>query len=693
EYTVLRAGGLDYRPEPWTPVDSLAWLKAMAWDLRGNMTDEIGRALTLAEHSPEQVEQLYPPYPYDQHAPIVGEGAVVGGVFEQDATGRRTRQPQRPAYPDAARRALRDVGGLAQRMPPLLGHGDGIGSNAWVVSGDHSATGEPLLANDPHLGVSMPGVWMQMGLHCRTVSSECPLDVAGFTFSGVPGVVIGHNADIAWGFTNLGPDVSDLYLERVEGDRWRYDGRWRPLRTRTETIEVRDGSDVELTVRSTSHGPLLSDVSEEYAEVGEKAPVERPAPGGEGYAVSLAWTALEPAPTADAILRLNMATDWSSFRAAAARFDIPAQNLVYADRDGHIGYQAPGRIPIRGPGNDGNLPAEGWRSEDDWTGDYIPFDALPSVLDPDEGFIVTANQAVVGPDYPFHITDDWDRGYRSQRIRDVIVEEEELSVTEMQELQLDDRNPIAPALTPYLLEIELPQGYFDDGQRLLRDWDFSQDADSPAAAYFNVVWRNLLARTFHDELPEEVWPDGGQRWVAVVTRLLRRPADPWWDDATTDGEVETRDDILDDVLRDARDEMTRLQARNSDEWTWGHLHHLDLENQTLGASGIGPVEALVNRGPWEVGGGSSAVDATSWNAVEGYAVTAAPSMRMVISMRDLDESRWVNLTGVSGHPFSDHYTDQTDLWAEGTTLPWAFSRDEVEQRATATLRLLPGRTE
>ena len=577
-------------------------------------------------------------------------------------------------------------------MPALLGRGDGIGSNAWVVSGDNSATGEPILANDPHLGVSMPGVWMQMGLHCRTVSSECPLDVAGFTFSGVPGVVIGHNADIAWGFTNLGPDVSDLYLERVEGDRWRYDGRWRPLRTRTETIEVRDGSDVELTVRSTRHGPLLSDVSEEYAEVGEKAPVDHGTPPEEGYAVSLAWTALEPAPTADAILRLNTATDWSSFRAAAARFDIPSQNLVYADRDGHIGYQAPGRIPIRGAGNDGNLPAEGWRPEDDWTGDYIPFEALPNVLDPDEGFIVTANQAVVGPDYPFHITDDWDRGYRSQRIRDVIVEEDELSVTEMEELQLDDRNPIAPALTPYLLEIELPRGYFDDGQRLLRDWDYSQDADSPAAAYFNVVWRNLLERTFHDELPEEVWPDGGQRWIAVVTRLLRQPADPWWDDATTEGEVETRDDILDDVLRDARDEMTRLQARNSDEWTWGHLHQLNLENQTLGASGIGPVEALVNRGPWEVGGGSSAVDATSWNAVEGYAVTAAPSMRMVVSMGDLDESRWISLTGVSGHPFSDHYTDQTDLWAEGQTLPWAFTRDRVDQGATATLRLIPGRT-
>ncbi|MGH3307749.1 MAG: penicillin acylase family protein, partial [Nocardioides sp.] len=371
----------------------------------------------------------------------------------------------------------------------------------------------------------------------------------------------------------------------------------------------------------------------------------------------------------------------------------PAQNMVYADREGHIGYQAPGRIPIRKSGSDGNLPAEGWRSDDDWTGDYIPFEGLPNVLDPEEGFVVTANQAVAGQDYPFHVTDDWDRGYRSQRIREVILEKEELSVAEMEELQFDDRNPIAPALTPYLLEIELPTAYWDDGQQKLRDWDFSQDADSPAAAYFNVVWRTLLERTFHDDLVEEIWPDGGQRWMAVVSRLLPRPADPWWDDATTDGEVETRDDILEDVLRDARDEMTRLQARNADEWTWGHLHHLDLTNPTLGTSGVGLVEALVNRGPWEVGGGGSAVDATSWDAAAGYGVTAAPSMRMVVSMRDLDESRWINLTGVSGHPFSDHYTDQTDLWAEGESLPWAFSADEVDAAGTATLNLVPGESE
>ncbi len=429
-------------------------------------------------------------------------------------------------------------------MPELLGRGEGIGSNSWVVDGEHSATGQPLLANDPHLGVTMPGIWMQMGLHCRTVSEECPLDVAGFTFSGMPGVVIGHNADIAWGFTNLSPDVSDLYLEKVDGDEWIHDGERRPLKTREETIEVRGAEDVDITVRSTAHGPILSDVSDELTEVGELADPEHPGTGERDYAVSLAWTALDPTPTADSILALNLAGDWDEFRDAAAGFDVPSQNLVYADREGHIGYQAPGRIPIRKPGNDGYLPAEGWRADDDWTRGYVPFEGLPHVLDPDEGYIVTANQQVIGGDYPYFLTDDWDPGFRAQRIRDLLDREGELSVDEMAELQLDDRHPMAPVLVPHLLEQDLPGGYYSDGQRLLAEWDLTQPADSAAAAYYNVVWSNLLELTFYDDLPSAAWPTGGGRWMLAVEELLEQPGNSWWDNRDTEREVEVRDDVL-----------------------------------------------------------------------------------------------------------------------------------------------------
>ena len=523
----------------------------MAWDLKGNLEDEIARARSIGVVGSERASQLFPPYPFDDHPPIVDQGAVVDEVFEQDATAPGTRLPQRPPLGPKVQEALAGIDRVVGEVPALLGNGDGIGSNGWVVGGEHTVSGAPILANDPHLGISLPGVWVQVGLHCREVSEDCPLDVAGFSFSGVPGVIIGHNADIAWGFTNLAPDTTDLYVERVRDDRWQHDGRSRPLKVREETIEVRDGDDVVIQVRSTAHGPLLSDLDGELGDELDEAEESGVVPDDDvrwDHAVSLAWTALEPRPTADALYALNLATDWRSFHAALADFAVPGQNVVYADTEGHIGYQATGEVPIRKSGNDGLLPAAGWLAENDWTGEYVPYEALPNVLDPDSGLVVTANQAVVddASGYPYFLTDDWDRGYRSARIRDLLVDEGPLDADDMASVQNDDRNPMAPVLTPYLLAIDLPGGYYSDGQRLLTDWDFHQDADSAAAAYYNVVWRELLARTFHDELTGTLRPDGGQRWFAVVADLLTRPGDLWWDDLETEDVVETRDDILEE---------------------------------------------------------------------------------------------------------------------------------------------------
>jgi penicillin amidase len=662
EYAVLGLSNGGYRIAKWDPVDSLAWLKAMAWDLRGNMVDELDRATLLADGlSRDQIEQLYPPYPYDTHRPIVDGGTVHSGVFQSGGG----------APVDAVRDAGRALKAL-RTLPGIEGRDlSGIGSNSWVVAGTHTTTGKPILANDPHLSPTMPGIWYQMGLHCT-----CEYNVEGFTFSGVPGVVIGHNARVAWGFTNLGADVTDLYLEKVDGDRYQVDGVWIPLEIRHETITVAGGRSVPLTVRVTNNGPLLSDVSDDLAKVS----------GGKGYAVALRWTALDPGRTIDALFALDRAGDWAQFRAAAAQFEVPSQNITYADVSGNIGYQAPGRIPIRGKG-DGRWPAPGWDSTYDWVG-YIPTDALPNELNPERGYLVTANQPVIDPrGYPYRLTDDWSYGYRSARI-DTLIDRAiaggaRVSTLDVEQLQFDTYNGFAAQVVPALLAepVSVP------GLDLLRRWDFEEPADSAPAAYFNAVYRHLLARTF-DELPETQKPDGADRWWVVMLNLLSQPDSPWWDDRSTKT-VEHRDDIVAAALRDASDELVSAQGKDPGRWRWGAMHTLELRNQSLGKSGIGPVEWLFNRGPAGVSGGSSIVDATGWDPSVGYEVDAVPSMRMVVDLADLDRSRWIALTGESGHAFGDHYADQFDLWRNGFTLPMRWDEKTIKQEARDTMVLRP----
>lgn len=694
EYAVLGLTGPGYTPERWTAVDSLAWIKAMAWDLRSNMTDEIDRVLSTEKLTVDEVEELYPAYP-DDHAPIVTDEA--SNVFDGTFRGSDPCTPVAGSFqgcpaPGLARAAVASLTAAkdgADALPALLGTGDGIGSNSWVVGGDKTTTGKPILANDPHLAPSMPGIWYQVGLHCRTVDEACPYDVAGFSFSGLPGVVVGHNAKIAWGVTTMYADVADLYLEKVTGSTYEYDGQQVPLETRQETFEVAGGEPETITVRSTRHGPILSDLDDEAAAVGTGA--QSTTTQG-SYEVALRWTALDPKPTIKAVFALGRAQNWTEFRAAAKLFTVPSQNLVYADVEGNIGYQAPGIIPIRTTG-DGRWPVPGWDPAYEWSGS-VPFDALPTVYNPDEGFIVTANNKVIGGQYPLLLGADTAAGYRSERIRDLVAGRtassgEGLSVEDMSRFQNDTYNANAARLVPELLKIPLDTAYYNQGQATLAKWDFMQDADSPGAAYFNSVWRHLLARTFHDELPKAQWPDGGERWFNLVDTILDRPGNHWWDDVTTPGIRETRDQVLADAMRDARDELTMIQSRNPSDWRWGKMHRLELVNPTLGDSGIGLVDRLFNRGPYKVGGGNGIVDATSWDAREGYEVTAVPSMRMVVDLDDLDRSRWIQLTGNSGHAFDDHYVDQQALWSSGRTLPWAFGSKAVDEATDETLTLRP----
>ncbi|RST11047.1 penicillin acylase family protein [Streptomyces sp. WAC05374] len=768
EYAAL-AFSNDYSIEPWTPVDSVAWLKAMAWDLRGNMQEEIDRSLMTTRLSEKQIQDLYPPYPYDLHRPIVDKGGVDGatGKFDPSAeggsedagtgsgldagtdTGSGTGTGTGTGGSDGAQGSpqgatqglqsqLSALSASLEKIPALLGpNGNGIGSNSWVVSGKYTTTGKPLLANDPHLAPQLPSLWYQMGLHCRSVSDKCRYDVAGYTFAGMPGVIIGHNQDIAWGFTNLGADVSDLYLEKVTDSGYLFAGKERPFVTREEIIKIAGGEPRKITVRTTNNGPLVSDRSNELEKVGDEAPVDNLAPDrGDGYAVALRWTALDPGKSMDAVFKLNRATDFKQFREAARDFEVPSQNLIYADAkgaEGTIGYQAPGKIPVRQKGHDGTMPAPGWDPKYTWKKKFVPFDELPYEENPERGYIVTANQAVIDAEkYPYALTEDWGYGSRSQRINDLIESKTKdgakVSTEDMRTMQMDNSSEIAKLLTPYLLKIDISDPHVREAQKLLEGWDYTQDADSGAAAYFNGVWRHVLKLAFGNKLPKELrvkgeclnvrpadstgpvdeqnrlvrecgqrdaesaQPDGGDRWYEVVRRILKDEKNEWWASApnrTYRAGTDTRDELLKRAMVDARWELTAKLGKDVNSWSWGRLHQLTLKNQTLGTEGPGAVQFLLNRGPWNLSGGEAAVNATGWNAAGGYGVVWVPSMRMVVNVGDWDKSRWINLTGASGHAYSSHYTDQTDKWAKGELIDWAYGKQAVDARTEDTLVLTP----
>ncbi|MFC7945236.1 penicillin acylase family protein [Microbacterium oxydans] len=713
EYAVIGLQNPDYAPEPWEPADSVAWLKAMAWDLRGNIEDETERSLLAAELSTaadgnapdsattaDMLAKLYPEYPFAENPVIVPKISTVPALGTGAEPAAFTPgQTEGEAQQASTTIDWEETSNVIEAASMLVGDvGEGIGSNSWVVSGDLTETGMPLLANDPHLGASLPSVWYQVQLKCSTVDEECPFDVGGFSFSGLPGIVIGHNQKVAWGFTNLTTDVTDLYVERIEGDQYWRDGALVPLEESTETIKVAGGDDIDLTIRSTVHGPIISGLTDDFTEIAddpepalgvEASAPTAPVPGSEDaeYAVSLRWTALDPGTAATAIFALSTAQDFDDFRYAASLFDVPAQNLIYADTEGNIGYQAPGRLPIRGAG-DGWMPQPGWDSSYDWTG-FIPFEELPVSYNPNSGYIVTANNAIVTDDYAYFLSRDWDYGYRAARIAHLIERRTAvapLTADDMRDIQMDNEMWIGTQLATAMAEVDVSGAGASDAVDLLEAWDGQNSASSAAAAYANVLWSNLVQNIFAER--EQPLPiDGQGRLFTVVSAMLTDPSDPLWTNEQLD--ADGMEQMLALSAEDAYDELAALQGTTISRWNWGDLHAITLTSDTLGSSGIAPIEALFNRGPFPVSGGASVVNATGWELGVSYATTTVPSMRMVVDLSDFDASTWNHLTGASGHAFHEHYTDQTADWAVGAQKPWAYSTQAVKSAVVDTLVLSP----
>jgi penicillin amidase len=691
EYGILKLTGIDMEIEPWTPADTVVFGKMMAWDLGPSNNNDEGRA-TLYELLGEKMadQLLTPPWPFGKKPTIVQpEDLPIAGSTE--------------AFQVAGEGKCADMdilltGNLSNSMGLVSELGQGIGSNNWVVSGKMTQSGMPLLANDPHLGIQMPSIWYEVGLHCCPAGGEPPSDMVGYAFAVTPGVIIGHNNSIAWGVTNVGPDVFDLYRIRVNPDnplQYEWNGEWRDMTVYQETIYFGDGAEpITVETRETHLGPIIND-NEIDEETGEITGFNNEAP------LALCWTALEPGTLLQAVVKLNTATSWEEFRDALRYWDVPSQNFVYADTKGNIGYQMPGNIPIRAKNHSGLIPAPGWTDEFEWKG-FIPFDDLPSIFNPERGYIVTANQAAVPMEYygqlakrlgeglNYVISREWDYGYRAQRVVELLEEKVPHAVSTFQAIQGDNKLISAEELMPYIANLRFDDAELTEARDWLLEWDCQCGMESPQAALYAELWAGLVNDLFCDQFTEDIVVHGSDREMQAIFLLMDEPNNSWWDDITTEDVVETCDDILVRSFGEAYLDTVAAMGKNRANWRWGDLHKSTFVSNPLGQSGIGLIENMVNRGPFSTSGSTGTINNTVWYTDSGdFSVKWVPSMRMIVDLSDFSKSVTVHTTGQSGHPYSQNYDDMIDLWRNVEYCPMSWTRGQVDAAAVDKLILEP----
>jgi penicillin amidase len=609
EFLLLR-----FRPEPWRPADSLVWGKLMDLELAGNYRGELLRARLVRTLSPDDLTLLYPEYPKDAPTTL----AEVTPLYRQLPLDR-----------------------LYAALPAIVGlH---YASNNWVVDGAHSDSGKPVLANDPHLAFGAPGFWYLARL--RTPDGE----IAGGTVAGTPLVVVGHNDHIAWGFTTTGSDVEDLFIEKIDAaDPTHYltpDGS-AAFTIREETIAVRAAAPVAMTIRSTRHGPVLSDVLPEGT-------------AESGHVLALSATFLKGEDrTAEALWRVNRATDWDGFRAALEDFIGPQQNVVYADSGGTIGFIAPGRIPIRKNG-DGWLPMPGWTGEYDWTG-FVPFAELPQAADPASGHFVSANNKIVPDTYAYFLSRDWDLPNRAERIEELLAAAPRQSSAASAAIQADTLSIMARRLVPLMIRIAPANETAREAIERLRAWDFRMDADKVEPLLF-TAWLRIFA---HDvlfgrlgEAAADFWDLRPQIMEAVLTQRPEWCTDPKRPEESCDTRLAT---ALDTALAQLRQAYGTEMAR----WEWGHAHIARFPSPVLGRIALlgdwlqvgiptaGGYDTL-NRGP-----------STIRDAAHPYEQRFGAGLRIVTDLAAPAESRMIAAPGQSGNPLSPHYSDLLLRWRQ-----------------------------
>ncbi len=636
EFRLLR-----YTPEPWTIADSLSWNYLLFLNLGSSWENELLRGQLISTIGPQKAAELE--------------------LDSQDA-GALILDASLPFHiPPASR-----FSGPARK--------DGVGSNNWVISGWRSTSGHPLLANDMHVGLTVPAIFIQNHLCCDE------LNVAGVSFPGIPLVVQGHNGRVAWGFTNGFADVQDLYEEHVRTRDGHLEaelqGEWRPVTTRQEKILVKGQPAHVETVVETMHGPIIN-----HALLKDVSPDLPP--------LAMRWTAFETYASFKSLIRMNQAQDCHAFRDALRDWAAPVQNVVFADTHNNIAFLQAGKIPIRAR-TDGSSPLPGWTGEHEWVG-QIPFEDLPQLFNPPRGYIVTANNRVAGPEYPYYLGRDYINQDRAQRITELIEESPILDLLGMQRIQLDQRSPSARKMIRVARELEASEPEMAAALEILAQWDGNLAASSAPAAICEVWARQILALILAGKLsgleervlgryPSGLWGLHAWEWL---TARIDDPGSPWW----SFDQFQGRDTVLLEALRRSLVYLRQKLDPDMRSWQWGSLHQLTFEH-ILGKAR--PLDRVFNQGPFPIGGDSGTVWSayTSWYEQTGD-VAIGPPYRFVIDIADPAHAQVTFAPGQSGRPGSAHYADGITDWFAGRYHPLLFLRQEIEGQAEATLTLAP----
>jgi penicillin amidase len=721
QYTLIGLQGVEIEIEPWTPQHTLLWYKLMAEQMSGGTERELHMLELIRAAGVGMAADFFPDYredvmPYtitddeiNARARVMNKEREVD-TFESPTGDLLTMTHKNRDILDISEDHLALLercntglaGGYDTDPLRIFGRGTGIGSNAWVIAGSRTETGLPLLANDTHLQITIPPIYYEIGLHSKEgggPSGGEPLNLLGFSCPGSFGIMLGQNDRIAWGFTVMYADAQDLYIERINPlnpNQYEVSGEWVDMELRVEEILVHDRDEpYRLLVRSTRHGPVVTDHGDASAQNNFNIIPGKIFPTNlELTALSLRWTALQPLRMPDMVLQLNRARNFEEFHEALRHMTAPVFNVVYADVDGNIGYQAPGLIPIRARGV-GQVPVPGWTDEYEWIG-YLPYEDMPWVLNPAKGYVVTANNPVVSPRYPFDLVLDFDYGYRARRISEMIEEKGNgFTLEDMELMQGDTLNLSALEILPYMRGLDFEDEEVGEALGRLFEWDARMEMESGPAVLYSYFWVALVEEIFQDELPDRLWnrDDGvvgaDSSLPSKVYDLLEDPSNRWWDDVTTLDVVETRDDILSLAFEKSYRRCVKDLGDKENSWRWGDIHTATFKDQTFGRSGIGMIEKIFNRGPVSTAGGFHQVNRSDFSIDKPFQVYHITSNRNVVDLSDLSVSEMIIPTGQSGHPGHPHYDDFIEKWRLIEYHPARWKREQVEEGSRERLVLEP----